>query len=76
MAAWVKTELGAEAKNLVIKPRTGQPLKGQETNEAQCVKLFNKLPHEQRLQILKAMERPEVMRSIPPLNALFESMRQ
>ena len=69
MAAWVVAELGPDAHKLKIEVagKHSSPKK----NELST--LIEHLPHEHRVQITKAIQRPSVIKAIISLNAIYDS---
>lgn len=76
--AWIKLEIGQDAQKMWIEPKEQKASKlhdAQESAQAKAMMLFNQLNSEDRHQIILAMERPEIRRSLPALNKLYDSLR-
>src|SRR6266699_5035017 len=73
LVAWIKGELGDDVDKFDIQLNGDDILKSQaQSKQVHLNKLFEKLPQEQRLQVIKILQRPEILRCLPSLNALYE----
>jgi hypothetical protein len=78
MVAWLKTEIGPdEAQHLWIERKAGSKLQeGKPDESARVMMLFSGLTHNERQEIIKAMERKEVRNCLPAINRSWEQLTQ
>lgn len=75
--AWTLQELGTEATHLRIESRgadTSQLREGPASLESQAIALFHELNADDRIEIIKAMQRPEVRRCLEAINDVWERL--
>lgn len=76
-ANWARHELesgiGADANAICIKLATDNTKPKEQTK---AMHLFTSLPHEQRVQIVKTMERPAVIKMLPAIHAVFDAAKK
>lgn len=73
LIAWVRHKLGDDAHRLWIDPkRKSDKLKDSESLEAQLITKIRNLPVRFQQEILKAIDRPEVLKGIENLNELHD----
>lgn len=75
--AWIKAELGPEAKHFWIDPKKpAELLKDKENIPHQVAGLVSALPTQMQAEILNALQRPEVLKSVKHLNELYDRVRK
>ncbi len=74
IVAWLKYQIGEDAQKLWIEPRVGgSKLSDGATNQVgRAMLLFTDLNPADRVEITKAMERPEVRACLPAINSVWE----
>lgn len=77
LVAWLRQEAGQDAGKLIIDTQAMSPLKdASESQSARALALFNQLNAEDRHQVLLLLQRPELRRSLPALNKLYDTLKK
>ena len=77
VVAWIKTEVGLDAHRLWIEPRDTQPSALRDvpaSDTAKAMMLFTELNSADRIEITKAMQRPEVRACLPAINSVWDKL--
>lgn len=77
LVAWLKHEAGTDALKLWIETKEPSIVREAEENQlSRAMMLFEQLNHADRMEITKAMERPEVRSCLPAINRVWEKLKQ
>lgn len=75
VVAWIKTEVGHDSRKLWIEARDSNVLRESgESDTARAMMLFSELTAADRVEIIKAMQRPEVRACLPAINSVWEKL--
>lgn len=77
LAAWLMIEAGQDAPSIWIEPKASGELKDATRNQtALATMLFQQLNAEERQQVMKAMQRKEVLSCLPAINQVWEKFNE
>lgn len=73
LVAWLQLELGANFELLDVKPK-GKTVRS--TDDEQFLEVYRKVPSKLQRELRRAAEREEVLKSIGPLNDLYDRLKK
>ena len=78
VVSWLKLQLGEDFRQLAVEIRNGPGgiLKESEQLSAKIQVLVSDLPRKMQEQLYLTLQRPEVLRCLPSLNQLYDSIKQ
>ncbi len=74
--AWIKLEIGPEDSRHIHLSHETTAINDKLADSEQILQLASQLDSSDRKQIILAMTRPEVRRSIPAINALYDTVKR
>lgn len=75
LIAWLKTEAGEDANKLLVESKARSPLHDADHNQVSSAMFyFEQLNANERSEILKAMQRKEVVACLPAINRIWDKL--
>lgn len=74
--AWIKLEIGPEDARHIQLSHESNVINDKAADSEQILQLAKQLDTSDRRQIILAMTRPEVRRSLPAINALYDTVKR